>query len=817
MSIDIVDGGNMRAKSESGIALISALLILVLLGALLEGFILSINSDQKLIGVDRGQNQAFYGALAGLEQLTAGLGNLIDINYNPTQTQLNNLAATPPALPNMSFVSPNGQSGYTIVKGTTENRTIPSGPYEGLIGLITPYRMTTTAHTVLGGQEVRMSRDLQVVLIPVFQFGIFSETDLSFFAGPNFDFGGRVHTNGSLYLAEGDNNTLTMSKRITAFGSVIRDTLSNGWNTSSSYTGHVSIAAPGQTPNPRDLAQTEGSSNANWTNISMKTYNGNIRNGTTGVRRMDLPIATAGGTPIEIIRRPLANEEVDKPGVYGERNFAFASMHILLSDTPGEITTLPYVSTNAAPVHLSGTLADGQKIGESTGSGSYYKTLSGTSLIDGFIKIEIQTARNVWQDVTAEILGLGVSGLPLAGTCTDPWPNSIIRVQRLKDNSCDTTIATNLWPNVLYDTREGALRNNIDKAQYNVYLGGVMHYIELDVNNLCRWFRTSANGQNAMHDEGFVVYFSDRRTNKNGSNQETGEYGNEDVVNSTDSDNGTPDGVLEPAEDVNGSGGTTPDVYGKIPRLFQPRTGTDASPLDTNALPTTLVDPKVARRNRAIFFRRALKLANGATISLGNNTDSIPFGLAIASENPVYVQGNYNAPGGSFDTGHVAASVIADAVTLLSNNWNDIYSFNCPHTAGSNVTTCNNGGIKPARVASNTSYRMAIIAGKGKSFEHPDGRYQDFGTDGGVHNFLRFLENWNDKSLNYRGSIINLYYSRQAVGTYKCGENDNVYSPPTRGYKFDEDFLTPALLPPHTPHFKDINITGFTQIKTPSL
>ena len=47
-----------------------------------------------------------------------------------------------------------------------------------------------------------------------------------------------------------------------------------------------------------------------------------------------------------------------------------------------------------------------------------------------------------------------------------------------------------------------------------MYLGGVMHYIELDVNNLCRWFTGAigASGANAMNTTGYVVYFSDRRT-----------------------------------------------------------------------------------------------------------------------------------------------------------------------------------------------------------------------------------------------------------------------------------------------------------------
>ena len=49
---------------------------------------------------------------------------------------------------------------------------------------------------------MRLRRELQTVAVPVFQFGVFSETDLTFYAGDNFNFGGRVQTNGNLFLSE---------------------------------------------------------------------------------------------------------------------------------------------------------------------------------------------------------------------------------------------------------------------------------------------------------------------------------------------------------------------------------------------------------------------------------------------------------------------------------------------------------------------------------------------------------------------------------------------------------------------------------------
>jgi hypothetical protein len=209
-----------------------------------------------------------------------------------------------------------------------------------------------------------------------------------------------------------------------------------------------------------------------------------------------------------------------------------------------------------------------------------------------------------------------------------------------------------------------------------------------------------------------------------------------------------------------------------------------------------------ARENPPLFFRRALKIVNGSTLSLGVCPSGVNCGLSIASENPVYLQGDYNAPGGAFVTPYAAAAIVADAFTFLSNNWNDVNSFT------STYDTSWRGGTT-------TAYRVAIAAGKGISFPNPTAytTYQDFGTDGGVHNFLRYIENWGG-TLNYRGSVISLYYNRQGSGVYKCCTT--VYSPPTRGYNFDSDFLTPNLLPPHTPMFRAINTIGFTEYVLPN-
>jgi hypothetical protein len=257
---------------------------------------------------------------------------------------------------------------------------------------------------------------------------------------------------------------------------------------------------------------------------------------------------------------------------------------------------------------------------------------------------------------------------------------------------------------------------------------------------------------------------------------------------------------------------TTPvlDIYGQFPNfnglVNAVPPGAQGDLTANNARPLRSIRAPYAQVNRAVLFRRALKLINGGSGNI------VAPGLTVTSENPVYIQGDWNATTGGADpfaAPHVATSVVADAVTLLSGSWNDTNSFKFPYTAS-------------GRPRQDASYRLAIISGKGPIFQRPtNGEGTTFGTDGGVHSFLRFLEGTGG-AVNYRGSMATLYYHRQAISPFKCcGVAGNgtiggiVYDVPTRVYSFDLDFLDPALLPPLTPLFRDTNALGFTQETRP--
>jgi hypothetical protein len=178
---------------------------------------------------------------------------------------------------------------------------------------------------------------------------------------------------------------------------------------------------------------------------------------------------------------------------------------------------------------------------------------------------------------------------------------------------------------------------------------------------------------------------------------------------------------------------------------------------------------------------RGFRLKNGQFIPTG--------GLTVASPNPVYIQGDFNTgtnppsnsgtptnpegditgiggkslAQGAQQYSRQPCSVIADAVNILSNNFDDTKLLS------------GLGG----RIATATTVNTAIVSGI-----VPTGTTAG-SYSGGAENFPRFLENWSGIGLTYYGSMVELYKSMQSVGVWGKG---NVYSPPLRQWYFDNNF-----------------------------
>ncbi len=170
-------------------------------------------------------------------------------------------------------------------------------------------------------------------------------------------------------------------------------------------------------------------------------------------------------------------------------------------------------------------------------------------------------------------------------------------------------------------------------------------------------------------------------------------------------------------------------------------------------------------------------------VRLTNGQNILPKGLTVATPNPVYIEGNYNVPssalGSTNTSGTLPAAIMADAITILSPNWNDANS----HLA------------LTSRVASDTTVNAAFLAG---IVETTSGSYS-----GGVENFPRFLENWSSRTFTYNGSMVVMYDTKFATGLWQgTGTVIGIYNPPIRNWAFDQNFRDPTKLPPSTPQLR---------------
>jgi len=170
---------------------------------------------------------------------------------------------------------------------------------------------------------------------------------------------------------------------------------------------------------------------------------------------------------------------------------------------------------------------------------------------------------------------------------------------------------------------------------------------------------------------------------------------------------------------------------------------------------------------------------NGTTLVNGKEIGSP---LTIACENPLYVRGDFN----TVDKQPVAA--LADAVTFLSNNWD------------------------PAKSAMSYKYRSASKTEANIAFVTGDLAPSGTNYGGGLENLPRFLEDWNGTQFALKGSMIEGWRSKEAIGTWRYIQSyDAYYSAPTRLWSFDEDFNDPAKLPPHSPTIQIFQRTGWIQ------
>jgi hypothetical protein len=194
------------------------------------------------------------------------------------------------------------------------------------------------------------------------------------------------------------------------------------------------------------------------------------------------------------------------------------------------------------------------------------------------------------------------------------------------------------------------------------------------------------------------------------------------------------------------------------------------------------------RRNVGTNKQAVVRLSNGARLP-SNTYGSIDLGFSVATQNPLYIQGDYNTTtdGTHFSTGlgattngyTVPAAVLSDSVTLLSANWSDAKSASF-NTAASAMT-----------------FNAAIVTGNVPTTGTGNTQFS-----GGVHNITRLLEDWSSSTLTMNTSIVVLYASQMATNQWQVPYNSSssgYYNPPTRNWGFDTTYYSPNHQPPGVP------------------
>ncbi len=148
--------------------------------------------------------------------------------------------------------------------------------------------------------------------------------------------------------------------------------------------------------------------------------------------------------------------------------------------------------------------------------------------------------------------------------------------------------------------------------------------------------------------------------------------------------------------------------------------------------------------------RGGVRLKNGSTLP-----SNMANGFTVATDDPIYVQGNYNTVDKKYSL------VAADAISILSNNWNDSnsadYRYNYRTAGETTVNSVMWQGNVPSQDGSNYS--------------------------GGVENYFRFLEKWSGVNFRFNGSIVCMYSSQIATGIWHYG--NPIYEAPRRIWGWD--------------------------------
>src|SRR5256886_6926808 len=341
------------SHTERGAALSTALIVMSLLAAISMTVLAVVTHEARIAGSDLQRTQTFYAADAGLEKMTNDFSKLFAKTSNPTSAQLSNIASSyPTELINEGFSF--NQSLSVDATANSGTVTIANGPFSGLYASVTPYVLTSTAIHANTGTQVSLQRKMNNYLVPIFQFGMFSNEDVELYPLPAMAINGRVHANGNIYASA--STSLTFQAKVTTANEFITDVWRNGtplgYDNVFMTVGGINVPItmgsmvngpniPGATAGQRGYSpgSPNGTINSTWDTTSVKSavsgvanqFGGQLITRSTGGASLHLPMELEGAPSRELIKRKMPN---DTQTLSDSRFHSKAEIRILI-DTEG--------------------------------------------------------------------------------------------------------------------------------------------------------------------------------------------------------------------------------------------------------------------------------------------------------------------------------------------------------------------------------------------------------------------------------------------------------------------------------------------------
>lgn len=360
-------------NKQRGAALAVAVIVIAILSVVALTALAFSSTEARIAGSDLQRTQTFYAASAAMEKMTNDFSNLFYKKMNPTDADLDAIENSPPkelekedftffqTLEKDTALLTQLQTTQGLSATVYPRVNISEGPFSGLYANIIPYKMTTIARREALRTEVKLEREFNNYLIPLFQFGMFSNGDIEIHPGPLMTFNGRIHSNGNLYAL----SSTRFLNRVTTAGEFVRDAMRGGETNSQggdtdiwfnvggidvqSTLGNGSVKSgsgriggpniPGSTPGTRGYypGSPNGVANPSWETESIKPavagvpnrFGGQLLTQTTGATKLKLPLELDGNSPAEIIKRSLPS---DIEILSASRYHTKAKVRILIDD-----------------------------------------------------------------------------------------------------------------------------------------------------------------------------------------------------------------------------------------------------------------------------------------------------------------------------------------------------------------------------------------------------------------------------------------------------------------------------------------------------